>query len=115
MPLLGNGEYKEPILPGAALPDSNPPNRQKIPPRKQSQHSLTARMAMNQNGTPITNGTNSSERGSIASKDASHPSSNARGEDGNSAAPLNVSKAIPSNGAALSDTPVSTASNSPTM
>lgn len=112
MPLLGNGEYREPF----PLNDQNleDPDAQIIPERKQSQHSITARLAMNKSSLPITDVPKVSEQGHIA-KSAKESKSSAMSGENNLVAPTSGARQGYSNGAALTDTPMTTAPNSPNM
>lgn len=112
MPLLGNGEYREPF----ALNDqfSEEPGARTIPERKQSQHSITARLAMNKSSLPNTDVPKISEAGHLSKNEKESKSSGMSGEN-NLVAPTSGSRQGLSNGAALTDTPMTTAPNSPNM
>ncbi len=115
MPLLGNGEYREPFSLGEPLQDCKDPGPRSSPPRKQSQHSVTARIAMNNFSTPSTDGARTPEESHLSKKETDHKSFSSHGLEGNLAAPSNKIKGVTSNGTALTDTPLNTAPNSPNM
>lgn len=117
MPLLGNGEYREPLPFSETLTDSKELGLRTLLPRKQSQHSATARIAMNNMSNPAGDGANTPEEGCQAQKepDQSSKSPSLYGLDGNLAAPSSSIRGGLSNGVALTDTPLTTAPNSPTM
>ena len=110
MPLLGNGEYREPFE------DSKDRNAPSSVHRKQSQHSITARIAMNKGSIPSSNsGTVMEETYQVkGDKDQGRMTSEAGLN-----APANGLKPSNTNGHALSDTPATTpatsAPSSPTM
>lgn len=114
MPLLGNGEYREPLPLDEPLREPKEASSRVLPPRKQSQHSVTARIAMNNYSTPSTEGARTPEEGYLTKKEKD-PKSFAMSGENNLAAPAGGARHGVSNGAALTDTPVSTAPNSPTM
>lgn len=118
MPLLGTGEYRE-VFPlhdhslGTQSPEPIPfPPR---PPRKQSQHSIIAKSAiMSQVHTPSTDGARTPEDNEV-SKDKNVQALGAPTSAGNLAAPVIGTRQGLPNGAALTDTPMTTAPNSPIM
>jgi len=118
MPLLGNGEYREVFPLGDRLLDSQNPTPQPSPPRpprKQSQHSVIAKNAiMSQVSTPSTDGARTPEDAE-APKDKYVQALGAPTSAAGLSAPTNGATRGQSNGAALTDTPLTTAPNSPTM
>ena len=114
MPLLGNGEYKEPCDIEKSLEQNGHVRRATLPGRRQSQHSGIAKTAiMGQFAIPNSDGARTPEEerstkveASIGMKPASNTLS-APQHDG-----TKHSRAI---GVALSDTPATTAPNSPIM
>lgn len=115
MPLLGNGEYREPLSLDEHLEGWKDSGPRTIPTRKQSQHSVTARIAMNNFSTPNPDDARTPEGGHLVKKEADYKPPRSHSGEGNLAAPPNMTKGALSNGAALTDTPSTTASNSPTM
>ena len=115
MPLLGNGEYREPFSLDAQLQGSKDPGLRCPPVRRQSQHSATARVAMNKFSSPNSDDTRVSEEGGLSKNEADHKAAKSHSLEGTLAAPSSVTRGGTSNGATLSDTPSTTASNSPTM
>ena len=115
MPLLGSGEYAEPFpikdtAPGAK---TSPPRIQNQ--RRQSQHSAIAKTAiMSHFSTPSTDGARTPEEAEIL-KEKESKMPNTQPSEGSLAAPTTGAKQRLSNGAALTDTPLTTAPNSPIM
>ena len=116
MPLLGSGEYVEPVpFQNAAPTKKSSPPGQPIQ-RRQSQHSAMAKNAiMSQLSTPSTDGARTpEEREAPKEKDtksfAPHPS-----EGTLPTATRPGARQYFVNGAALTDTPLTTAPNSPIM
>ena len=117
MPLLGNGEYREPLLIGAATQEVNETTSRMLSPLKQRQHSITARLAMNHVSSPVSNGAKISDEGPPTERDVNDKAYISRSLETNPLVPATtrVKGTLPSQGAALTDTPISTASNSPTL
>lgn len=104
MPLLGNGEYKEPVQYDLSKPPKEAPKP--IPPsRKQSQHSTFAKTAMSQMSTPTSAGARTPEE---SEETREVKASNASASEGKLAVFQNGGKQGLANGAALTDTPVIT-------
>lgn len=112
MPLLGNGEYREVFPLNDQFPED--PGSQIIPERKQSQHSITARIAMNKSSLPTADVPKLPEEGHTL-KYEKEPKSSAMSGENNLVAPTSGARQGLSNGAALTDTPMTTAPNSPNM
>ena len=116
MPLLGNGEYREPVALDDALQESRDQGTPISQPRKQSQHSVTARVAMYKGPAPGTEGVRNSEGPHQTKKEKDQ---NGLTSDGFIYAPANGTRPIMSNGNTLSDTPATTpattAPSSPAM
>jgi len=117
MPLLGNGEYREPFLLDEQLQEPREPSSQTLPARKQSQHSVTARIAMNNFSMPSTDGAQNPDEGLLVKKERDPKSSALHSHSGENslAAPSSGVRQGHSYGAALTDTPMTTAPNSPNM
>ena len=115
MPLLGSGEYRDilPLEQLSGVKEVEPfPQR---PPRRQSQHSTIAKTAiMSHLSTPSTDGARTPEDHEAIKERESH-SGTTQPSTGSLAAPTNTVKHSLSNGAALTDTPMTTAPNSPIM
>lgn len=111
MPLLGNGEYREPLALNGSLQQLGDRDSRTSPPRKQSQHSVTARIAMNNFSAPNTDSVLAPEENGPAKK----VDQRTQGSAGNLTATANGFKHGVSNGSTLSDTPSTTAPNSPNM
>ena len=115
MPLLGNGEYREPVPLGEGTHDPKAPGARTTSQRKQSQHSVTARIAMNNFSIPSAETVVLSEEGKTFKKEVDQKIVSLQGSESNLAVHSNHLKTAPADGAALTDTPSTTASNSPTM
>ena len=115
MPLLGNGEYREPLALGEGTRDPKAPGARTIPQRKQSQHSATARIAMNNISAPGGDGVRPSEEANTLKKEVDQKLATLQDSESNLAAHFEQVRAMPSDGVALTDTPLTTAPNSPTM
>lgn len=117
MPLLGNGEYREPFSLDEQLQDPRELSSQTLPARKQSQHSVTARIAMNNFSIPISDGALNPEEGHLVKKerDLKSSTSHSHSSGNNLTAPSSGARQGLSYGAALTDTPMTTAPNSPNM
>ncbi|KAL6720126.1 6-phosphofructo-2-kinase [Lecanora helva] len=115
MPLLGNGEYREPLELDQPPQGSKDPTFRALPVRKQSQHSATARIAMNNHSAPVSDCAGSFEQGCPVKKEVDPISSGSHSFEGNLTAPANSTRGPVINGASLTDTPSTTASNSPTI
>jgi hypothetical protein len=117
MPLLGNGEYREPFLLDEILQEPRDGSSPMIQARKQSQHSVTARIAMNNFSVPSTDSIQIPEGGHLVKKEQDPKSSASHSHSGEStlAAPSSGVRHGLSYGAALTDTPMTTAPNSPNM
>lgn len=113
MPLLGNGEYVEPVQ----LHDSrkgSPPRKQTA--RRQSQHSAMAKSAiMGQLSTPSSDGARTPEEMEVFKEREVKPIGTQPAEGSLTTAPRSGPKQNFANGAALTDTPLTTAPNSPIM
>ncbi|KAK4698012.1 hypothetical protein P7C71_g144, partial [Lecanoromycetidae sp. Uapishka_2] len=119
MPLLGTGEYREVNIhhdhPFGSQPSTTPVPVPSRPIRKQSQHSMIAKSAiMTQATTPSTDGARTPEDFE-ASKEKYVQALGAPTSAGSLAAPANGTRQGLSNGAALTDTPLTTAPSSPNM
>jgi hypothetical protein len=115
MPLLGSGEYAEPfpIKDTASGTKTSPPRFQNQ--RRQSQHSAMAKTAiMSHFSTPSTDGARTPEEAEML-KDKETKTPSAQPLEGSVAAPSAGAKQRLANGAALTDTPLTTAPNSPIM
>ena len=114
MPLLGNGEYKEPCNIENPLETDCHVRHATLPSRRQSQHSGVAKTAiMGQFATPNTDAFRATEE-ERSTKDeplkGMRPASNTLSAPQNDA--IKIGRAF---GVALSDTPATTAPNSPIM
>ena len=113
MPLLGNGEYVEPV----AVHDirkGSPPRKQN--PRRQSQHSAMAKSAiMGQLSTPSSDGARTPEEAEVFKEKEAKPIATQHAESSLTTAPRSGPRQNFANGAALTDTPLTTAPNSPIM
>ena len=111
MPLLGNGEYREPM----AFEDSA--TEAKSTRRRQSQHSIIAKNAiMSHFSTPSTDGARTPEDAEIV-KEKAHKSYGIPVFENNLGVEphANGVKQGAADGTALTDTPMTTAPNSPEM
>ena len=117
MPLLGSGEYRELFRFGDTLTDPKELSHRTLSPKKQSQHSSTARISMNNIAAPIDDTTNTLDEYRRIRKetDQTSRSPSLNGLDANLTAPLTNINDGHVNGAALTDTPLTTAPNSPNM
>lgn len=70
---------------------------------------------MNNFSTPSTDGARTPEEAHVVKKEKDHKSFGTHSTEGNLAAPIGDTKQGLSNGAALTDTPSTTAPNSPNM
>ena len=113
MPLLGNGEYREPFELEKSSDKKDYARRATLPGRRQSQHSVIAKSAiMSQITTPNTDGARTPEDKEVSKDDTAL---GVKLSDGKLSAPQKAARNGLSNGAALSDTPATTAPNSPVM
>ena len=113
MPLLGNGEYVEPV-PVQDRRKGSPPRKQN--PRRQSQHSAIAKSAiMSQLSTPSSDGARTPEEIEVLKEKEVRPPGQQPAEGSLTTAPRSGAKQNFANGAALTDTPLTTAPNSPIM
>lgn len=116
MPLLGSGEYREPRSIHERNSEAKDP---KLSPRNQSQHSTIAKTAiMSHFSTPTTDGTKTPEEIEVSKEkeeDKEDKLSGTHAPGANLAAPQNGAKHDVVSGSALTDTPLTTASNSPVM
>ena len=113
MPLLGSGEYVEPVQVHDSRKGS-PPRKQNA--RRQSQHSAMAKSAiMGQLSTPNSDGARTPEEMEVSKEKEVKPVGPQFAEGSLIPAPRSGPKQNFSNGAALTDTPLTTAPNSPIM
>ena len=116
MPLLGSGEYVEPFPisneSATRIKASPPPAKTQ---RRQSQHSAIAKSAiMSHLSTPSTDGARTPEEVETL-KEKENTVLGVQPSEGCLAAPTTGAKQRLANGAALTDTPLTTAPNSPVM
>ena len=113
MPLLGNGTYIDPLENDHPNPTRHE-GRVPLPGRRQSQHSGVAKTAiLGQFMTPTSDGARTPESEKSSKEDV--PPGTRNSSKSLSASQKDASAALRSVGAALSDTPVATAPNSPIM
>lgn len=113
MPLLGSGEYVDPV----SIHDTRKgsPTRKQTP-RRQSQHSAMAKSAiMGQLSTPSSDGARTPEETEVFKEKEVKLIAPQPAEGGLTTAPRSCPKQNFANGAALTDTPLTTAPNSPIM
>lgn len=117
MPLLGNGEYREPVPFNDRLSEAKDIAPRNPPHRRQSQHSVFAKTAiMSHFSTPSTDGARTpDEIESLKEKEKFNGAFYASVSGNNLAAPQIGAKQGSTNGSALTDTPITTAPNSPTI
>lgn len=112
MPLLGSGEYREPREIEKSLDTNSHARRATLPGRRQSQHSGIAKSAIIGQATPNADGASKSD-------DERSPKDDGlvgmRAASNSLSAPQNSMRNGRSNGSTLSDTPATTAPNSPIM
>ena len=112
MPLLGSGEYREPREIETSLDTNGHARRATLPGRRQSQHSGIAKSAIISRATPNADGVTISDEERCAKDDGTVAM---RAASKSLSAPQNGMRNGRSNGGALSDTPATTAPNSPIM
>ena len=112
MPLLGSGEYREPREIEKSLDTNGYARRATLPGRRQSQHSGIAKSAIMSQVTPNSEGATTPQEENFAKDGAMVEMRPARNS---LSAPPNDAKNGHSISGALSDTPATTAPNSPTM
>ena len=113
MPLLGSGEYREPVAFEIPREIRQNQRRATLPERRQSQHSVVAKSVILGNlGTPSTDGSQSPEEKDDVKEIKPLES---RTQGAKLGAPSNARRRTVSSGYALTDTPQTTAPNSPIM
>lgn len=115
MPLLGNGEYREPVPFNDRLSEAKEISPHIPPHRKQSQHSVFAKTAiMSHFSTPSSDGARTPDENELLKeKEKVNKAFGAPVSGSSLAAPQQGSKQGGTNGSALTDTPLTTAPNSP--
>ena len=113
MPLLGNGEYREPNTKEIGALSINGLLKKPLPARRQSQHSGIAKSAMSHRSPPSSEASKlPEEREEIRERRLDRI---AQPNDNLSPAPMGTKQDGMDNAPALSDTPATTAPNSPIM